>query len=146
MSPSSFETISPFNITETKALWKSEPKSRGTFSILSICLSTIFICVWKARHPDMPKKRPEDRNWTKGTLLSVWWFVFYLFGPEGLVSHALYDLRAAWILYYNVNQLDHFPPPRFPWYSRWILKRIIPMRHPVSYLPLPDCRWISTSI
>lgn len=36
--------------------WQSEPPGRGTYSILLTCLSTIFICVWTAYHPDVPLK------------------------------------------------------------------------------------------
>ncbi|KAK7682241.1 hypothetical protein QCA50_014828 [Cerrena zonata] len=102
------------DFTETKALWSPEPKSRGTFSILSLCLSTIFICVWKAWHPNIPPHSPEKRSKLKSMGKSILWFLLFLFLPEGLFVMAFEDLRKAYILYYNINHLEFFPPV---WYS-----------------------------
>ncbi|KAK7678138.1 hypothetical protein QCA50_018931 [Cerrena zonata] len=104
-------------------LWESEPQSRGTFGILSTCLSTMFICVWKAYHPDVPQKRPEERTWIAGTLESAGRFMGFLFAPEFLFAMALEQLIAARTMYHSVNRLDIFPPHP-PWYSRWFRRQM----------------------
>ena len=94
------------DIAAIEAGWKSEPRTRGTFSILSLCLSTIFICVWKAWHPNVPRHSPDQRSKIEGLVKSVPRFLFFLFFPEALFVTALNELRQACILYYDVHQLD----------------------------------------
>lgn len=127
-----FPTIA--NATEVTSWWESEPTCRGTFSILSLCLSTVFICVWKANHPSMSNRRPECRTWIRETAESAKWFLIYLLAPEVLFTTSLTELILACILYYHVNQLDAFPPPSPPWYIRWFWKMIEPVKRSVCGL------------
>jgi len=58
--------------------WKPEPLTRGTFSILSSCLTTMFLCVWTAVHLNVPEYKKESQQfWRK-----VKWLVIALFAPE----------------------------------------------------------------
>ena len=34
--------------------WHADPTFRGTWGLISTCLGTLFICVWKAVHMDVP--------------------------------------------------------------------------------------------
>ena len=111
--------------TVINARWVSEPNFRGTSKILSSCLSTIFICVWNAYHPDFSYAILDWRV-TKGTQhipLSFGYFFYYLFAPEALIANALLELRLALILYHNLNRGDLFPPVHRPWCLRWVWKR-----------------------
>lgn len=36
--------------------WVNEPDGRGTWSILSTCLLTIFLCCWTSMSPNLPAK------------------------------------------------------------------------------------------
>ncbi|KAK7691904.1 hypothetical protein QCA50_005309 [Cerrena zonata] len=129
MCPLLNNTTALLSTTKNPSSWEAEPKSRGTFNILSICLSTIFICVWKAYHPDMPKKMPEHRRWFESLWEFAVRFVFFFLLPEGLFALALQELRAACISYYNVKQLDACPPIPASWYSKWFQKWIPTARH-----------------
>lgn len=46
------------NVTQSYAHvgWVSEPRVRGTASLLFSCTSTIAICTWTALHLDVPRK------------------------------------------------------------------------------------------
>ena len=107
------------DIAAIEAGWKSEPRTRGTFSILSLCLSTIFICVWKAWHPNIPHHSPDQRSTVGGFTKSVPRFLFFLFFPEALFVTALNELRRACILYYDVHRLHGVDTK---WYFRLFLR------------------------
>lgn len=40
-----------------QAVWQSEPNTRGTWTILSSCLLTLLLCLWKAVHLNVPDVR-----------------------------------------------------------------------------------------
>lgn len=44
---------SPMDEHVSPVVWQEEPKLRGTFTILTSCLSTLFICTWSALHVDV---------------------------------------------------------------------------------------------
>ena len=59
--------------------WNAEPTQRGTFGILSFCLSTLIICVWSTLHFDIPTTRHTP---TYRFFIQVFWMVIALIAPE----------------------------------------------------------------
>jgi hypothetical protein len=43
----------PMNTAAEMVGFRSEPRDRGTLSLLYTCLFTIFLCTWNAHHPDI---------------------------------------------------------------------------------------------
>ena len=76
-------------------LWMGEPKQRGTFGIVTICISTLIICVWSTVHFNVPTKRltPTRRFFTQ-----VLWMAIALFAPEFLLCLAINQWADAAIL------------------------------------------------
>jgi hypothetical protein len=66
--------------------WVGEPKQRGTFQILLLCLATMIICVWSAVHLDIPNTR---HNPTRRFLIRVVWMLITLIAPEALLFLAI---------------------------------------------------------
>ena len=76
----------------TTVSWKKEPNFRGTYSILSSCLSTLFISTWSALHLDIPESgQPGYRR----ILDKLGWLVIGLLAPEYLLLVALNQYLAA---------------------------------------------------
>ena len=59
-----------------------EPKQRGTFAIISLCFSTLIICVWSTLHFNVPTRRYTV---TRRVSLQVSWMFFALLAPEVLL-------------------------------------------------------------
>ena len=66
--------------------WISEPKGRGTASLLSSCLLTIFLCTWSALHINIPSSKStlSERFFYKLRLTLV-----AIIAPEFIVGVAL---------------------------------------------------------
>jgi hypothetical protein len=62
--------------------WVEEPKQRGTFGILSLCLTTMIIYVWSAVHMNIPHTRHSS---TRRFLTRVFWMLIALIVPEVLL-------------------------------------------------------------
>ncbi|KLO06919.1 hypothetical protein SCHPADRAFT_672800, partial [Schizopora paradoxa] len=47
-----------------RAAWVANPTYRGTFEIITLCLSTTIICIWSSIHKDIPaaKPLPEEQS------------------------------------------------------------------------------------
>ncbi|KLO11468.1 hypothetical protein SCHPADRAFT_942033 [Schizopora paradoxa] len=73
-------------------LWIAQPDFRGTFGILSLCLSTLLICVWNAIHPDIPMRRFST---TRKLFVAFMWMVVAIFAPELLLFIAFNQRLAA---------------------------------------------------
>ena len=43
-----------------RATWAANPTCRGTFEIITLCLSTTIICIWSSIHNDIPVTRPPQ--------------------------------------------------------------------------------------
>lgn len=96
--------MDPFNFTRplilqstpsngtAPVLWVPQPKFRGTFGILSLCMSTLLICVWNALHLDIPIRRYTT---ARKLLVSVSWMIIAIFGPELLLFIAFNQRVAA---------------------------------------------------
>ncbi|KAE9392714.1 hypothetical protein BT96DRAFT_830269, partial [Gymnopus androsaceus JB14] len=66
-------------------LWKPEPNSRGSFSIISSCVLTLVLCVWTSVHP----------NAGEGWKARIKRLLFALFAPEAIVYFAWLQRRSA---------------------------------------------------
>lgn len=77
--------------------WTPEPRTRGTFSILSSCVVTILLCVWTALHLNIPDQEDEGRRWISRRSLwsKVTWLIFALVAPELVAYTAFYQRSEA---------------------------------------------------
>ncbi|THY35378.1 hypothetical protein D6D01_01340 [Aureobasidium pullulans] len=104
-----FGTLS-FNQT---AAWHPEPRERGTFSILSSCLTTLVLCVWTAVHLNIPKTGKEHLQKYR----KAGWLVLGLLAPELVAWNAWEQYRKA----SRITQKVYQTYPRTPtstWYRR----------------------------
>jgi len=87
-SPATNNTV-PGNPTY---LWMEEPKLRGTIGIVTICASTLIICVWSTVHFNVPTTRrtPTHRFFTQ-----VLWMLIALLAPEFLLYLAINEWTEA---------------------------------------------------
>ena len=58
--------------------WKPSPTTRGTFDILTICITTMLLCVWTAVHLNIS---PPAGVWGS-RLRKVGWLILALLAPE----------------------------------------------------------------
>lgn len=96
-------TLLPINIALTPLVlfmgdrlvsWRSSDRTtRGTYDIISLCLATLFICVWSAVHVSIP---PNPRVQWRITFHRIVWMLIGLFLPEVLVLKATKELIQAW--------------------------------------------------
>jgi len=75
--------------------WVPEPKQRGTFGIISLCLSTMVICIWSTIHFNVPTKRHSN---TRRFFTQVLWMFIALLTPEFLLLLAIDESVNAGIL------------------------------------------------
>lgn len=59
--------------------WKASPITRGTFDILTICLTTLILCVWTAVHLNIASS--EATRWANFGR-KIGWLVLTLLAPE----------------------------------------------------------------
>ena len=76
-------------------MWVGEPKQRGTFGIISLCFSTLIICIWSTLHFNIPTRRYTV---TSRFLVQVSWMFIALLAPEVLLFLAINERIAAGIL------------------------------------------------
>lgn len=106
MENTTTNTTTPSN---PQYLWIGEHKQRTTFGILSICFSTLIICVWSTLHFNIPTRR---RTATRRVFLQVSWMVFALLAPEILLYLAVNERISAGILLKRVLKLHpHLAKP-----------------------------------
>ena len=82
-------------------LWVPEPKQRGTFGIISFCLSTLIICIWSTLHFNIPIRRYTA---TRRFLIQVSWMFIALLAPEFLLFLAITERSNAGILLRKVQK------------------------------------------
>ncbi|GJE96394.1 hypothetical protein PsYK624_125900 [Phanerochaete sordida] len=75
------------------ASWHPDPTFRGTWGIVSTCVSTLIVCVWNAIHFDVPHR---DQKWS--FLHKLPWLLAGLFAPDALVIMAGTQLDGAKII------------------------------------------------
>ena len=71
--------------------WRPSPTTRGTFDILTTCVTTLLLCVWTAVHLNVS---PPDSFWGP-KLRKVGWLVLALLAPEMVAFTACYVNRDA---------------------------------------------------
>ena len=76
------------------AVWQPEPDTRGTFGILSSCVLTLSLCIWKAIHLNIPASR---ETWRQQTIRKLGWLILGLLAPEmvGQSSSILFIQRVV---------------------------------------------------
>jgi hypothetical protein len=68
----------PLGVTNHTLSWRPEPTTRGTFGLLSSCITTIVLCVWTAVHLNIPEHGRTSRHvWRK-----LKWVIIGLTAPE----------------------------------------------------------------
>ena len=75
--------------------WMGEPKQRGTYGIISLCISTLIICIWSTLHFDIPTRRPTA---TRRVFFQMSWMIFALLAPEVLLLFAINERVVAGVL------------------------------------------------
>jgi len=76
-------------------LWVPEPRQRGTFGIISFCLSTLIICIWSTLHFNVPTKHHSN---TRRFFHQVFWMFITLLALEYLLFLAINERINAGIL------------------------------------------------
>jgi hypothetical protein len=75
--------------TNLTATWHAEPRGRGTFNILSSCLTTMLLCVWTSVHLNIP----DQNGWTRQNFLrKPGWLLLAVLAPE-LVAWNAWEQR-----------------------------------------------------
>ena len=102
--------------------WMGEPNQRGTYGIISLCFSTLIICIWNTLHFSIPT-RPYTV--TRRVFLQVSWMIFALLAPEALLFLALEERIVAGNLLKNVLKFHpHLAKPgMFTRIYNWIRGR-----------------------
>jgi hypothetical protein len=80
--------------TGANAVWVSEPRTRGTMSLLISCVTTIFLCTWTVLHLDVPESDAE-RTWKALFLERLTWMVTGVIVPEFVAMIAVYEYIQA---------------------------------------------------
>ena len=96
----------PLTGTCTLGLWVPGSHVRGTWDILSTCLSTIVICMCSAFHTDIPQTRPENRRLLFAMLQLGRWAILFLLLPEILPSIAFEQLQRAYIIFMTMKNVQ----------------------------------------
>jgi len=65
--------------------WTPEPGGRGTFTLIWVCLSTLFICLWASLHLNVPA---ASDSWAKIIRRKFRWMFISLFLPEYVTAVA----------------------------------------------------------
>ncbi|KIW27464.1 uncharacterized protein PV07_07198 [Cladophialophora immunda] len=104
-------STSPLNKTQYVTGWKSEPDSRGTWTLLYSCLFTLFLCVYSAIHINIPARGDSGNAqfWRK-----VKWVVVAILAPEIVLYSAWqqYHLASSFCAeLYNVRLEQAGLPP-----------------------------------
>ncbi|THU95896.1 hypothetical protein K435DRAFT_797771 [Dendrothele bispora CBS 962.96] len=90
--------------------WRSEPTFRGSFGILSVCATTLWICVWSAIHTDIPVRK---RGWLWPLVDKLGWLLVGLIAPELLLFIAFNQRYTATHLLTQAN-LHLFSSEKLP--------------------------------
>jgi hypothetical protein len=129
------------NTTSSAVSWRSSPDVRGTFDILSISLSTLFICVWSSVNLDIPT-RPN--SWQEKSLAKIGWLLCGVFVPELFCFLVWNQLFAACALVYCLYRDHDLPSPPDSWYNRLLLRDLKRNMDP-EVCKLSFIRWIMIS-
>ena len=105
--------------------WMGEPKQRGTFGIISLCFSTLIICVWSTVHFNIFFKRYTV---TRRLFIQVFWMFATLIAPEVLLYLAINERLTAGTLLEKVRKFHpHLVKPgMFTRMYNWVRGRAKP--------------------
>jgi hypothetical protein len=105
--------ISPFGNSTVlpDAAWHSEPRHRGTFSILSSCLITMALCIWTAVHLNLPEHRKESQQVYRKAL----WLTLGLFAPEVVVWNAWAQRQRMKMLSDQMRRMGYMAEETHTW-------------------------------
>lgn len=102
------------------AAWHSEPRSRGTMSILSSCLITMSLCIWTSLHLNLPShKKQHLQKYRK-----LGWMVLGLLAPELVVWNAYEQKKTVKKLNALMKEKAFMPEKPKMWLHvrRWVVK------------------------
>ncbi|THX69538.1 hypothetical protein D6D05_08975 [Aureobasidium pullulans] len=94
------------------ATWHPEPRGRGTFGLLSSCITTLVLCVYTTIHLNIPEHGKERQQYFR----KIGWVVLGLLAPEIVAWNAWEQYRTA----SRITQVVHkaYPPAlTSPWYK-----------------------------
>jgi hypothetical protein len=114
VSPAARRPIS-MNDTTNRVAWEAESTHRGSLSIFSAALSTLFICAWTTLHLSLPR-RGEGRRQVMRHVLAM---VGALLAPEFTLVVALHQLCEARHLAEQMRESLH-QPAQMPRVRTWI--------------------------
>lgn len=105
-------TVHPISSDEAVG-WQPGSCYRGTWNIVSTCLSTIIACTWSIQHLNIPAT--DDSGWEKNKRKMKWMIITVLF-PELVLIHAMFEFHMAWkalrLMEENKKSVE------WPWWSR----------------------------
>ncbi|TIA30028.1 hypothetical protein D6C78_09845 [Aureobasidium pullulans] len=96
------------------ATWHPEPRGRGTFGLLSSCITTLVLCVYTAVHLNIPEHGKERQQYFR----KFGWVILGLLAPEIVAWNAWEQYRTA----SRITQVVHkaYPPAlTSPWYRNF---------------------------
>ena len=73
-------------------MWVSEPRGRGTWSLLYSCIFTLFLCVYTAIHLNVP---PQHESSFVFYMRKTKWVLIALLAPEIVLYSAWLQWRSA---------------------------------------------------
>ncbi|TLD19621.1 hypothetical protein PspLS_09357 [Pyricularia sp. CBS 133598] len=79
----------------------SDPKGRGTPSLLVSCILTLIVCVWSALHLNVP---PRTQSTSRSILLNAQWIIAGIYAPELVVFVAWRQWSSARLLQKTINK------------------------------------------
>lgn len=93
------------NSTLPAAHWEPEPNTRGTFTIISSCISTLIFCAWSAVHANIDQNK-VSAFWSRNQAL-----VTALTQPEIMFFIAVNQWRRASELMQAADRSSHHSSP-----------------------------------
>lgn len=89
--------------------WEAEPNHRGTFGIISLCFSTLFVCTWNTLHFNVPVRRYTA---TRRLFIQLRWAGLALVAPVVLLYIPINDRITAGVLLKRVLEFHpHLAKP-----------------------------------
>lgn len=106
-------------MNEPLTAWQPEPQFRGTFTILTSCVSTLLICTWSALHADIQQGKPTVKKYAdKGG-----WLIIGLLAPELILLAAINQYLMALSITKDA-QIFLRPPKKGPSWFRRLFNRV----------------------
>lgn len=93
-------TLLPDGNQQATVGWVSNPKRRGTLTIIIECLTTIFACTWTVLHLNVPAITDSTKT---RVLRKVKWMAITVLFPEFIFAKAVCELRFA--LYNTLDKM-----------------------------------------